>query len=62
MGFPRPEYWSGLPFPSPDLPDPGIGPVNPRLLHWHADAFTTEPPGKQNIAFFSQLFYFILFL
>jgi len=24
-GFPRQEYWSGLPFPSPgDLPDPGI--------------------------------------
>ena len=25
MGFPRWEYWSGLPFPSPgDLPDPGV--------------------------------------
>ena len=25
MGFPRQEYWSGLPFPSPrELPDPGI--------------------------------------
>ena len=25
MGFPRQEYWSGLPVPSPgDLPDPGI--------------------------------------
>jgi len=25
MGFPRQEYWSGLPFPSPeDLLDPGI--------------------------------------
>jgi len=24
MGFSRPEYWSGLSFPSPgDLPDPG---------------------------------------
>ena len=24
-GFPRPEYWSGLPVPSPgSLPDPGI--------------------------------------
>ena len=24
-GFPRQEYWSGLPFPPPgDLPDPGI--------------------------------------
>ena len=26
-GFPRQEYWSGLPFPSPgDLPNPGIKP------------------------------------
>ena len=25
MGFPRQEYWSGLPFPPPgDLPGPGI--------------------------------------
>ena len=27
IGFPRQEYWSGLPFPSPGvLPDPGIEP------------------------------------
>ena len=27
VGFSRQEYWSGLPFPSPeDLPDPGIEP------------------------------------
>ena len=26
MGFPRQEYWRGVPFPTPgDLPDPGIG-------------------------------------
>ena len=32
MGFPRQEYWSGLPFPSPgDLPDPGIEPESPPL-------------------------------
>ena len=31
-GFPRQEYWSGLPFPSPgDLPDPGIEPGSPAL-------------------------------
>ena len=30
MGFSRQESWRGLPFPSPDLPDPGI---NPGLLH-----------------------------
>ena len=44
MGFPRQEYWSGLPFPSlGDLPDPGMEPVSPAL----ADKFfTNEPPGK----------------
>ena len=32
MGFPRQEYWSGLPFPSPeDLPDSGIKPWSPTL-------------------------------
>ena len=44
MGFPRQEYWSGLPFPSPgDLPDPGIEPVSPALA---GGSFTTKPPGK----------------
>ena len=28
-GFPKQEYWNGLPFPSPgDLPNPGIEPVS----------------------------------
>jgi len=32
MGFPREEYWSGLPFSPPeDLPDPGIEPTSPAL-------------------------------
>ena len=32
MGFSRQEYWSGLPFPSPeDLPDRGIKPRSPGL-------------------------------
>ena len=31
--FPRKEYWSALPFPSPeDLPDLGIEPGSPELL------------------------------
>ena len=47
IGFPRQEYWSQLPFPSPgDLPDPGIEPAlasgffttellrKPHLLAW----------------------------
>ena len=30
VGFPRQEYWSGLPFPPPgDLPNPGIEPESP---------------------------------
>ena len=44
MGFSRQEYWSGLPFPSPeDLPDPGIEPRSPAL---QADALLSEPLGK----------------
>ena len=44
MGFPRQEYWSGLPFPSPgDLHDPGIEPEAPVLAYGF---FTAEPPGK----------------
>ena len=40
-GFSRQEYWSGLPFPSPeDLPDPGIEPRSPAL---QADALPSEP-------------------
>ena len=32
MGFPRQEYWSWLPFPSPGyLPDPGIESMSPAL-------------------------------
>ena len=32
VGFPRQEYRSGLPFPSPgDLSDPGIEPTSPAL-------------------------------
>ena len=36
MGFPRQEYWSGLPFPFPDLPDSRIEPdscIAGSLLH-----------------------------
>ena len=39
MGFPRQEYWSGWPSPSPeDLPNPGIEPRSPSL-----------PPGKPSL-------------
>ena len=43
LGFPRQEYWSGFPFPSPgDLPDPRIEPGSPALA---GRCFTNEPPG-----------------
>ena len=43
-GFPRQEYWSGLPFPSPeDLPNPGTEPASPALA---GRVSTTEPPTK----------------
>ena len=46
MGFPRQEYWSGMPLPSPgDVPDPGIKPTCPTLA---GRSFTTEPLGKPN--------------
>ena len=45
MGFPRQEYWSGLPFPSPgDLPDQGIEPESPALA---GEFFTTAQPRQR---------------
>ena len=47
MGFPRQEYWSGLPFPFlGDLPGPGIKLASPALA---GGFFTSEPPGIQII-------------
>ena len=49
MGFPRQEYWSGVPFPSPeDLPDPGMEPTSlasPALT----GGFFTIGPSPQGI-------------
>ena len=45
IGFPRQEYWSGLPFPTPgDLPDPGV---------------KTEPHTSPSLAggFFTSVYY-----
>ena len=47
VGFPRQEYWSGLPVPSPgDLPDSGIKPGSPALAGGY---FTAELPGKPQV-------------
>ena len=44
--FSRPEYWSGLPIPSPgDLPNPGIELGSPAL---QADYLPTELPGENS--------------
>ena len=44
MGFSRQEYWSGLPFPTPeDLPDTG---TEPRSSALQADSLLSEPRGK----------------
>ena len=50
MRFPRQEYWSGLPFPSPgDLPNP---------VHWQADSLPLSHQGSQRqvlpLLFYSQ--------
>ena len=43
MGFPKQEYWSGLPFPSPgDLPDPGIETVSLTSHEFAGRFFTTS--------------------
>ena len=47
MGFPRKEYWSGLPFPSPgDLPNPGIKTASPESPALAGGFSTTELPEK----------------
>ena len=55
IGFLRQEYWSGLPFLSPEhLPNPGIQPVLPTLA---GGFFITEPQGKSNSALVPQFFH-----
>ena len=53
VGFPRQEYWSGLPFPSPrDFRDPGMelgSPVSPLPPALAGGFFTTEPSGKLHL-------------
>ena len=54
--FSRPEYWSGLPFPSRgDLPHPGIEPRSPALA---GGLFTTEPLLISLLIYLSFIFLF----
>ena len=56
--FPRQEYCSGLPFPSPgDLPHPGVEPLSPAQAGW---CFTTELPGKPFGLFIKFWFYILV--
>ena len=50
VGFPRKEYWNGLPFPLPeDLPNPGMEPVS-CISFTAGRLFTTELSGKPYIS------------
>ena len=42
IAFFRQEHWNGLPFPSPDLPDPGIKPASPASPALVNGFFTTS--------------------
>ena len=56
MEFSRPEYRSGVPFPSPgDLPNPRTKPRSPSL---QADSLPVEPPGKPKNTGVGSLFLF----
>ena len=48
MEFPRQEYWSGLPFPSPrDLPNPGTEPAF--CLYLQADSLPLSHRGSPHL-------------
>ena len=50
VGFPRQEYWSGLPFPPPgNHPNPGTEPMSPAAPVLAGGFFNTEPLGNLNI-------------
>ena len=47
MGFPRQEYWNGLPFlSSRDLPEPGVKPASPALA---GGFFIPEPHKRKKV-------------
>ena len=50
LEFSKQEYWSGLPFPTPeDLPDPGIKLASTVSPAFQVDSLPTEPPGKPSL-------------
>ena len=52
MGFPRQEYWSGLPFlPPGDLPDPGIEPESLTSSALAGGFFTTSTTWAAQVSY-----------
>ena len=50
MRFPKQEYWSGLPFPTPGIfSTQGSNPSLLRLLHWQTVSLPLVPPGKPKV-------------
>ena len=47
MGFARQEYWSGLPFPPPEVPPYSW--INWYLLHWQAGSLPLAEPNTSQI-------------
>ena len=46
LGVSQQESWRGLPFPSGDLPDPGIDPAAPGSPTWQADSLPLSHLGR----------------
>ena len=58
MGFPRQEYWSGLPCPPPeDLPRPGMEPTSPASPALAGGFFPTSTTWEAQSLYNLQLFY-----
>ena len=56
MGFPRREYWGGLPCPSQgDLPDPGIKYASPAAPALQADSLPLSHLGSPTISSINQM-------
>ena len=62
MGFPRQEYWNGLPFPSlGEIPDPGIKLAFPASPTSTGRFFTTEPSGESKSTVVILINYWIIY-
>ena len=56
MGFPRQEYWNGLPFPSPeDLSDPRIEPGSPAVQVTRVQSLDWEDSLEEEMATHSNI-------